>query len=123
MKIKKIIEKVIYWGFVLFVGYLIYEIIKKIFGGSMGYEQVMVALLVTNITFSFYLARSLSKTEARLVARINEVENKLSKRINEVENKLSERISGVESKLSGQINKLNTRFSEHLGWHKGKLPH
>jgi len=49
-----------YWLLVLFVLYLIIEIIRKIFGGSLGFEDLVIALLVANLGYSFYISSKLS---------------------------------------------------------------
>ena len=71
------IEKIVYWLFTIFLIYLIIELIRKILGGSLGFEELVIALLVGNLGFSFQLWFKLSN---------------------------------IDSKLS-----------EHLGWHRGKL--
>ena len=62
-------EKILYWLLVLFMVYLIFELIRKLFGGSLGFEELVIGLLIANLGYSFY---------------------------------------------------INSKISEHLGWHKGK---
>ena len=62
-------KKIIYWIFVLFLVYLIIELVRKIVGGSLGFEELVIGLLIANLGYSFY---------------------------------------------------INSRVSEHMGWHKGK---
>ncbi|MBU0929504.1 MAG: hypothetical protein KJ623_00335 [Nanoarchaeota archaeon] len=62
-------KKIIYWIFVLFLVYLIIELIRKIVGGSLGFEELVIGLLIANLGYSFY---------------------------------------------------INSRVSEHMGWHRGK---
>lgn len=68
--------KIFYWLLGIFTIYLIIEIIRKILGGSLGFEEIVAGLLVANLGY--------------VIA-------------------LHTKISEVDSKLS-----------EHLGWHKGK---
>jgi len=63
------LQKILQWLLFLFVIYLIYEIMRKIFGGSLSFEQVNIGLLLAIIGYLFY---------------------------------------------------MNSRLSEHMGWHKGR---
>ena len=63
------LEKVLYWLLILFIIYLIIELIRKLLGGSLGFEELVIGLLIANLGYSFY---------------------------------------------------INSKFSEHLGWHQGK---
>jgi len=65
----KTLEKILYWLLILFAIYIIIEILRKLFGGSLGFEELVIGLLITNIGYSYY---------------------------------------------------LNSKLSEHLGWHRGK---
>ena len=65
---KKILNKIFRVAFILFIAYLIFELIRKILGGSLGFEEIVVALLVANLTFSFYLKDSINKVESKLFA-------------------------------------------------------
>lgn len=62
-------KKIIFWLFGIFAIYMIIELIRKILGGSLGFEEIIVGLLLVNIGYSF---------------------------------------------------KINSKLSEHLGWHKGE---
>jgi len=62
-------QKIFYWLLVAFMIYLVYELVRKILGGSLGFEEIVVGLLIANLGYSFH---------------------------------------------------LNSRMSEHFGWHKGK---
>lgn len=57
---KGIIMKIFYWILFIFIIYLTYEIIKKILGGSLGFESLVVGLLLINIGFTFSLHSKLS---------------------------------------------------------------
>ena len=70
------LRKILYWLLLIFVVYIIIELIRKIFGGSLGFEDLVIGLLIANLGYSFY--------------------------------------------LKGSINKVNSKISEHVGWHKGK---
>ena len=61
ININKIIKKIIYVLFVLFLVYLVFELIRKIFFGSLGFEELVIALLVANLGYSFYINTKLSK--------------------------------------------------------------
>ena len=61
-------QKVFYWLLGVFGIYLIIELIRKILGGSLSFEEIVIALLIANLGYSFH---------------------------------------------------INSRLSEHIGWHKG----
>ncbi|MBS3063896.1 MAG: hypothetical protein J4445_00405 [DPANN group archaeon] len=63
------IRKLLYIILGLFAIYLAIEILRKLLGGSLGFEEITIGLLIANLGYSFY---------------------------------------------------INTKLSEHLGWHKGK---
>ena len=63
------IKKLLYIILGFFAIYLATEIIRKLLGGSLGFEEITIGLLIANLGYSFY---------------------------------------------------INTKLSEHLGWHKGK---
>ncbi len=69
-------KKIFYWLLAIFTVYLIIEVIRNILGGSLGFEEVVIGLLIANLGYSFY--------------------------------------------LQGSISRLNSKISEHIGWHKGK---
>ena len=69
-------QKILYWLLGLFVIYLIIEIVRKILGGSLGYESLIMGLLIAN--------------------------------------------TGYIIALHAKISDINSKLSEHLGWHKGK---
>ena len=54
------LEKILYWFLIIFVIYLIIELIRKIFGGSLGFEEIVISLLVANLGYSFYIGLKLS---------------------------------------------------------------
>lgn len=67
------LDKILQWALALFVLYLVFELIRKMAGGSLGFEELIAGLLIANIGYTF---------------------------------------------------SINTKLSEHIGWHKGKdIPH
>jgi len=58
MKIK--LEDLIKISLLLFAVYIIYQIIRKILGGSWSIEQIILSLLVLNIGWTALLQRQLS---------------------------------------------------------------
>jgi len=62
-------KKLFYWLLGLFVVFLIIVLLQKILGGSLGFEEITIGLLIANLGYSCY---------------------------------------------------INSKLSEHLGWHKGK---
>lgn len=70
MSIKELFKKIMYVILVLFVFYLAYELLRKILGGSLGFEEIVIALVVVNIGFSFSLQQSIHKLDKRLSAHL-----------------------------------------------------
>ena len=62
-------KRLVYWIFLLFLFYLIFELARKLLGGSLGFEELIIGLLVANLGYSYH---------------------------------------------------INSKLSEHLGWHRGK---
>ena len=54
-------KKAVYWLFVLFIIYLIIELIRKIIGGSLGFEELVIGLLIANLGYSFHISNKLSE--------------------------------------------------------------
>lgn len=59
VKIKKTAENpltiIIYVIFFIFLVYLAFELIRMIFGGSLGFEGLVIGLLIANLGYTFYL--------------------------------------------------------------------
>ncbi len=53
-------KKIFYWLLVLFIIYLIIELIRKILRGSLGFEELVIGLLIANLGYSFYINTKLS---------------------------------------------------------------
>ncbi len=70
IKVKVTFEKVLYWIFVAFLVYIAYELIRKISGHSLGFEELVIALLVANIGYSFYLKGSINKMDNKISGHI-----------------------------------------------------
>ena len=69
-------QKVFYWLLGAFGIYLIFELIRKILGGSLGFEELVIGLLIANL--------------------------------------------GYVITLHTKISDVNSKLSEHVGWHKGR---
>lgn len=59
-------ERIFYWLLIIFALYLAVEIIRKILGGSLGFEELMIGLLVANLGFSFRLHSKLSELHSKI---------------------------------------------------------
>ncbi len=55
------LEKALYWMLLLFIIYLIVELIRNILGGSLGFEELVIGLLIANLGYSFYINSKLSE--------------------------------------------------------------
>lgn len=62
----RLLEKVLYGVFVLFLIYLIIELIRKLLGGSLGFEELVIGLLIANLGYSFYLKESINKLDVKV---------------------------------------------------------
>ncbi|MEK6940492.1 MAG: hypothetical protein AABW49_01160 [Nanoarchaeota archaeon] len=70
MNITKIIKKVVYILFLASLIYVIFELTRKILGGSLEFEDLVIALLVANLGYSFYLQRDISTINEKLSGHI-----------------------------------------------------
>ena len=73
----EIFQKVIYGLFVLFLAYLIFELIRKILGGSLGFEELVIALLVANLGYVFHLKESQNKNSLNIKESLNQTNIKI----------------------------------------------
>ncbi len=61
---------IFYWLLGLFIIYLIIELLRKMFGGSLGFEELVVGLLIANIGYVISLNNSLNNKIARIDTKI-----------------------------------------------------
>jgi len=54
----------------LFVLYLIIEIIRKILGGSLGFEELVIGLLIANLGYTLGLHTKLAHLQAKISEHI-----------------------------------------------------
>jgi len=66
MKLQNILE----WSLVLFILYLIYEIIRKLLGGSLGFEELVIGLLLANLGYAFHTHTKLAHVQAKLAEHL-----------------------------------------------------
>ena len=59
--VMKNMQSVLYWALLFFTIYLIIEIIRKLIGGSLGFEELVIGLLIANIGYSVYINSKLSE--------------------------------------------------------------
>ena len=57
MKIRTILQ----WIFILFLAYIFIELIRRIFSGSLGFEELVIGLLIANLGFTFHIDSKLSE--------------------------------------------------------------
>ncbi|HLC72401.1 MAG TPA: hypothetical protein VJH37_02350 [Candidatus Nanoarchaeia archaeon] len=58
--------KVFYWLLGLFVIYLIIELFRKILGGSLGFEELVIGLLIANLGYVITLHGKIGEIKAEL---------------------------------------------------------
>jgi hypothetical protein len=54
-------SRILYWALLAFSAYLLYEVMRKLLGGSLGFEELAIGLLIANLGYSFYLNSHLSE--------------------------------------------------------------
>lgn len=69
-KAKELLQKIIYWIFLIFLVYLIYELLSKLFGRSLGFEELVIGLLIANLGYSFYLRDSINKLDSKICGHL-----------------------------------------------------
>lgn len=53
-------KRMLPWILVLFIVYLIVEVTRNILGGSLGFEELVIGLLIANLGYSFHINSKLS---------------------------------------------------------------
>lgn len=54
------LQKILYWVLVAYLIFVVIVLLQKVFGGSLGFEELTIALLVANLGYSFYLGNKLN---------------------------------------------------------------
>lgn len=62
--------KILYWIFALFLVYLGYELVRKLFGSSLGFEALVIGLLIANLGYSFYIKDSINRIDSKISEHI-----------------------------------------------------
>ena len=62
--------RLLYWLLIIFIIYLIIEIIRNILGGSLGFEELVIGLLIANLGYTFYLNGSINKVDSKISGHI-----------------------------------------------------
>ena len=79
-EVKDIIKKFLYWIFFFFLIYLIFELLRNLFGGSLGFEELVIGLLIANLGYSFYLRETINKIDSKISGHIGWHKGKNSKK-------------------------------------------
>mgnify|MGYP001568266854 CR=1 FL=1 len=66
----KKMKNVIVWILMIFIIYLIFEILRKIFGGSPGFEEIVIGLLIANLGYVIALHSKVSDIDSKLSGHI-----------------------------------------------------
>ena len=74
----KILGKILYWAFVIFVIFVIYQMMRSILGGSWQLESIIVVLLGANLGYSFYLTRHIGNVDSKLTKHLGDINSKIS---------------------------------------------
>ncbi len=59
-------QNVLYWLLGIFAVYLIIELVRKILGGSLGFEELITGLLIANLGFVIALHTKISAVDSKL---------------------------------------------------------
>ncbi|MFC1723015.1 hypothetical protein ACFL0V_02670 [Nanoarchaeota archaeon] len=70
MKYPKFVREIAFWILILFTIYIIFELIRKILGGSLTSEALIISLLVFSVSHSIYMHNSLQKSINRIDKRL-----------------------------------------------------
>jgi hypothetical protein len=54
-------KRIGYWLLILFIIFLVIQLVIKIVGGSLGFEELVVGLLIANLGYSFYINSKISE--------------------------------------------------------------
>lgn len=54
-------DKVLGLILIIFIIYLAFEVVRNILGGSLGFEELVIGLLIANLGYSFYINDKLSE--------------------------------------------------------------
>jgi len=74
---RDLFTKVVYVLFVLFLAYLIFELIRKILGGSLGFEELVIALLVANLGYIFHIKETQHKSSLNIKESLHQINTKI----------------------------------------------
>lgn len=66
----QLIKKIFYIFLGIFLIYVVIEIVKKIIGGSLSFEALIIALLIDNIGYSFLLKDAIGKIDSKFNGHI-----------------------------------------------------
>ncbi len=53
--------KIFYWMLIIFTLYILFEVLRKVLGGILRFEVLIIGLLIVNVGYSFYLNSMLSE--------------------------------------------------------------
>lgn len=62
--IMTVLKRVGYGLFFLFLLYLAFELLRKVMGGSLAFETLMIGLLLANLGYSFSIKESLNRIDS-----------------------------------------------------------
>ncbi len=50
--------------------YIIFELLRKLTGGSLSFETLVIGLLIANLGYSFYIKESINKLDSKISKHI-----------------------------------------------------
>ena len=68
--IMQTLRKISYWLFFLFLLYLAFELLRKVLGGSLAFETLMIGLLLANLGYSFSIKESLNRIDSKITGHL-----------------------------------------------------
>lgn len=75
------LERIFYWLLVAYIMYITIEVARIILGGSLGFEEILIALLVGNIALTFKLQYQIGKLNSKLQYQIGQLDSKLQEHL------------------------------------------
>ena len=66
----KHLQRALSIAYIAFLLYLLFELVRKLLGGSLAYEELMIALTIAHIGYSMKLGEKINRIDKKLSAHI-----------------------------------------------------
>jgi len=65
-----LLKQIAIWLFLMLMIYIIFELLRKLTGGSLSFETLVIGLLIANLGYSFYIKESINKLDSKISKHI-----------------------------------------------------